>query len=460
MTSQPQLESGNAALLNAPPPKSGWMRYTRGRSAMALADQVLISGSNFAANIVLVRALGLHEYGKYAIAFMLLLYVNAVQMSFVTSPMLSLAPQLGAEEKRRFVDGMYAVQVLASVGALVVGLIAGLVASLFTPYYSVPCVLAFAFTVGTFQLQDWLRRYYFVYNKPKFTLLSDFLSYFVQLAVFVVLWRMHTLTLFTTFVIMGVTSLAGFLVGPITDRLTPAMDHLREAWKQCRTMSRDLFVANQVRWFGLQGVLLIGTGIIGTAGAGGLRATLSLSGPMNLVLTAIENVMPIRMAEELKKNGAAGAFALTQKAIFAGAAIFALVALPIAIFGHQILRLLYGPAMAPFYWPMVLQLACLIVQVASNLYVYFYRSVRDTRPVMRAYAVNAVASLVTVYAFGRLWDATGIVLSSLAGMLAGVAYFVAYWAKHRMQLLESHPAQMAAAAQAATGGPQVAESVL
>lgn len=431
---------------------------------MALADQVLISGSNFAANIVLVRALGLHEYGKYAIAFMLLLYVNAVQMSFVGSPMLSLAPLLEPAEKRRFMDGMYAVQLLASVAALLVVAGGGLIASVFTTYYSVPCVLGFAFSVGTFQLQDWLRRYYFVYGKPKFTLLSDFLSYFVQLLIFVALWRLHKLTLFTTFMIMGATSLAGFAVGPVTDHLSPAVEHLREAWKRCRTMSRDLLVANQVRWFGVQGVLLIGTGIIGTVGAGGLRATISLSGPMNLVLAAIENVMPIRMAEQLKKSGAAGAFLLTQKMILAGAVIFAVAALPIAIFGRQILRLLYGPAMVPFYWAMVLQLSTLVVQVASNLYVYFYRSVRDTTPLVRAYAVNAVVSLVTVYTFGRLWDATGIVLSSLVGMFAGVAYFVAYWAKHRARLLERYPAglmtETAAAAAAGQGGPQVADSVL
>src|ERR1700744_164749 len=53
-------------------------RFFRGRSATALADQVMISGSNFLTNIVLVRGLGLEEYGKYSIAYVLLLYANAL----------------------------------------------------------------------------------------------------------------------------------------------------------------------------------------------------------------------------------------------------------------------------------------------------------------------------------------------------------------------------------------------
>src|SRR5580698_1718697 len=54
-------------------------RVFRGRSTVALADQVVISGSNFVTNVVLVRALGLSEYGKYSIAYLLLLYANALQ---------------------------------------------------------------------------------------------------------------------------------------------------------------------------------------------------------------------------------------------------------------------------------------------------------------------------------------------------------------------------------------------
>jgi|GEM_PF-1068320 O-antigen/teichoic acid export membrane protein len=414
-------------------------RFSRGRSSMALADQILISGSNFATNIVLVRGLGLSEYGKYSIAYLFLLYANALQMSFVASPMLSIAPLMSGKEKRQFVDGMLTVQLLASLLAFVAFAIAGATSRLFTTFFSLPSIFAFACCVGTFQLQDWLRRYYFLYHKGKFAIASDFISYFVQLLLLVVLWRVGQLTLFRTFLVMCITSVAGFLMGPLTDRLRPEIVHLRETWARCKSLSRDLLIANQVRWFGVQGVLLIGTGIVGAAAAGGLRATLSLAGPVNLVLTSIENVVPIRIAEELKKTGAQGAYSFTRRAIVGGTALFGLLIVPIGIFGRPILRFLYGPAMVAFYVPMLLQLASIVVQIASNLWVYFYRGVRDTRALLRGNALSAIASVATVYFFGHLWQAPGIVLSSLFGLASAVVYFIVHWMRHREELLLRYP---------------------
>ena len=65
-------------------------RLSRGRGPIALADQMMVSAANFAGGIVLVRGLGLEEFGKYSIAYSLLLFANALQMSFVASPMLNI----------------------------------------------------------------------------------------------------------------------------------------------------------------------------------------------------------------------------------------------------------------------------------------------------------------------------------------------------------------------------------
>ena len=158
-------------------------RFSRGRGAMAIADQMLVSASNFTTGIVLVRGLGLSEFGKYAIAYAFLLYANALQSSFIAYPMLSIAPFLQGREKRQFVNGMLAIQIMASTVLFLTFLLAGAVSHLFTTFYSLPCVLAFACCVGTFQLQDWLRRYYFLYNKGRLAFFCDLISYFGQQAI-------------------------------------------------------------------------------------------------------------------------------------------------------------------------------------------------------------------------------------------------------------------------------------
>ena len=86
----------------------------RGRGGIAIADQVMVSASNFVAGVVLVRALGLAEFGKYAVAYAVLLYANSLQMSFVGSPMLSIAPLIEGDERTRFLNGMFSLQLIAS----------------------------------------------------------------------------------------------------------------------------------------------------------------------------------------------------------------------------------------------------------------------------------------------------------------------------------------------------------
>jgi Na+-driven multidrug efflux pump len=240
---------------------------------------------------------------------------------------------------------------------------------------------------------------------------------------------------------MCITSVTALVIGPVTDNLRPATEHLRRTWAHCKTFSRDLLIANQVRWFGFQGVLLVGTAIVGTAAIGGLRAAQNLSGPVYLFLIAIENVVPIRIAEELKRKGTAEAYAFTQRAIWGGVAIFGSIVLPIGIFGRQLLHLLYGPAMIAYYLPMVLQLVSIVVQAAISMWLYFYRGLQDTRALLQVNVTYAIVNIATVYWFGRLWQAPGIVLSSLLAQLIAIAYCINYWTRHSKELLLRHQSE-------------------
>jgi len=415
-------------------------RLSRGRGPIALADQMMVSAANFACGIVLVRGLGLEQFGKYSIAYTLLLFANALQMSFVASPMLNIGPLLHKEEKAHFVNGMLTLQILASILLFLVFALIGLAARLFTTFYSVPSILLFACCIGTYQLQDWLRRYYFLAHKGKHALATDFISYCGQFLLLLLLWRVGRLSLVVTFLVMCATSVAAVVMGPVTDRLRPSWGTLGATWKRCKSLSRDLLISSQVRWFGTQGLFLIGAAVLGSAGIGGLRATQSLGGPIYLILMSFENVVPIRLAEELKKGGAAGAYALTQRFIFVGTLFFGLTTVPIAIFGKPILRLIYGPALVAFYWPLLLQLGSILVTCATMLWIHLYRSVHETAPILHANGLATIANLLTVYWFGHLWNASGIVLSMLLGQMVIALYCMFYWARHHGAILARHPA--------------------
>ena len=352
--------------------------------------------------------------------------------------MLTLAPHMQQNEKRRFVDGMLMIQLLASLSLFVLFILVGLLLHGHIVFYSRPCLLIFACCTGTSQLQDWLRRYYFLYGKGRLAIVSDFISYGLQFTALLLVWRLGHLTLFVTFLVMCTTSAAAFAIGPMTECFRPSPRLLRETWKRCKHLSRDLLMASQISWFGNQGVLLIATWIVGAAAIGGLRATYTIAGPVYLVLSSLDNVIPMKIAEELHHKGSAGTYKFILRSIQLGTLAFVLLLLPIAIYGRSILTLVYGPALVVFYVPLLLQLSGVIMQVSSRLWIFLYRGLLDTRAVVRANIVSVVFALVTVYSFGRWWGATGIALSGLFSQCAVVVYCVGYWHLHRLDLLGRH----------------------
>jgi Na+-driven multidrug efflux pump len=89
---------------------------------------------------------------------------------------------------------------------------------------------------------------------------------------------------------------------------------------------------------------------------------------------------------------------------------------------------------------MVLQLATIVVTAATMLWFHLYRTVQETPVMLQANGLAALANLLTVYWFGRLWNASGIVISMLLGQVVIALFCMFYWARHRASILERYPA--------------------
>ena len=404
----------------------------------ALVDQVMVSGLNFLTGVILVRGLGLANFGKYAVAYAILLYANSLQLSFVTAPMLSIGPLQEPGRRHMYLEGMYAVQVLSSIFLLTAVAVFGLVATLFTRFFDFPFIVAFACCVGTFQLQDWLRRYYLLQRRGVSAILTDSISYLGQVILLFLLWHANRLSLFTTFVAMAVTSFGGFLMGPFSGELKLRGQHLRMAWQESTAMARDLVVANQARWFGIQGVLIIATNIVGPPSIGGLRATQNMTGPMNLALLSLDNVVPARLSEELYARGVESAYRVAKRATIVILKA-STVMVPVIIFGKPILRFIYGPEIVPFYGAMIIQVFNILLSAVGRMQFYFFRSVQEIRPVLVANIASAIISVGIVFPLGKTLGPLGVICSSTIGQLVIVGVLFSYWMRHRTRLLAGNP---------------------
>jgi hypothetical protein len=88
------------------------LRLSGGKELSALCDQALVSGANFATNVILARTLGIREYGVFALSWMVVLFVTSLQWAFIVWPMMSVGPKQ-EEHDRPFYYGSVLTQEIA-----------------------------------------------------------------------------------------------------------------------------------------------------------------------------------------------------------------------------------------------------------------------------------------------------------------------------------------------------------
>ena len=59
----------------------------------ALIDQAEVSGANFFSSVVLARILGIAEFGRVALAWAIVLFIQSIQQAAINTAMISMGPK-------------------------------------------------------------------------------------------------------------------------------------------------------------------------------------------------------------------------------------------------------------------------------------------------------------------------------------------------------------------------------
>lgn len=404
-------------------------RLARGRSAVTLVDQVLVSASNFLTGIILVRGLGLVAFGQFTVAYVILLLANSIQLSFIASPMITLGSLCATGEERRvFVRGVYGVQLLFCVIATV-GTVAATIVYSYFDRTVVPSdfLLPFTAAVALFLMQDWLRRYYFTIGKAPASLWNDAISYVGQVVILSALWLTHHLTIATAFWAIAVTSGLAFLTGAVLEGLRSTREISRNAWRRIRSLSIDLGIANQLQWLVYQGAMLVGASVAGPQAAGGVRATQNVIGPVNIAFQAMENIVPIRAAEEMRRGGIHRAARFLFRFGAAGFLALLVAFSAASLLSGRFLSFFYGHQLRIYANVLNLQMLYFLLAWPIRQLTFLFRTIENTRPILIASIVAAIASISCVYPAVRMYSAPGIVLAALAGQIGNLVYLAIAW---------------------------------
>jgi O-antigen/teichoic acid export membrane protein len=362
-----------------------------------LLDQIVVSALNFSTGILLARFLGIEGYGNFVLAYSILLYANTFQQALIIAPMLSIAPQFNALDRLNYLKGMLFFQFFLSAFICLLILFIGTVfLGEFSRFSSV--VFSLSFATFFFQLQDWIRRYYFILNKEVLAFWNDLLSYGGQVLILVLLFKLETLTITLAFWAISISSAIAFVLAISVEKLFPAKDKALESFLRSWKPGFNLLLAGQINWLGSQGVLVVSGLTLGAQILGGLRSAQNIVGPFNILFQGMENFVPVKAAYWYAQDHLRGLVQfLSKTSVYGGF----LLSVPSALIG-----------------------------VFSPTLIYFFRTIEKTHQIVLGSLIASFLSIAFSVVFSQSFEATGVMFSLLLGQIGYIVYFTFIAAKY------------------------------
>lgn len=418
-------ESRNLAA--AAPEGTNWLSALRGsvaRNQWLFADQALVSSSNFLTSALLARALGTRGFGIFSVYYVTLQYLNSIQLALIVPAMMSIGPQIDdADEQRAFLRGMAGYQYLFSLACAAITAAFALLAGPHLGKWHIQSrlLLPFLLTIVCFQLQDWYRRFCYAQDRGRAVFWNDVISYVGQLAVLVLLWRTRWIDVGPAYFVIAGTSLAAFAVGFFLDDLRVTWQEIRRAFTRSWEMGRGLLVASQSQWLGSQGIVLVVAGLAGLSAAAGIRAAVTLFGPVSVLYQLLDNVIPMRAARTYARAGEPG---MLRYLLSSGLKLLFVVGAPVLVvclFSRPLMTRIFGPAYAPYAPLVVWEGIYVFLALGYRGLVYYFRTLEKTTVIARtAMAVSVIAVGACVW-LARRYGAVGGVQALVVGQVLNVS---------------------------------------
>jgi O-antigen/teichoic acid export membrane protein len=402
------------------------------KSLFSVLDQGLASGSNFLLTLVLARWLSPAEYGIYAIAFSIFLFISGFHNAFILDPIYVVGPSRHAEEMRRYTYTLVWLHGGLAIGLSVVLTIAGLVEKASGSSLALS-MLALA-AASPFILFYWLlRAACYAQTRPDLAVRGSFLYCLVLLGALFLIHDRRMASTFSAFLSMAAASVAAGVV--IFYSLGMRLKEM--IW---RTASRAIASVASEHWqygkwivgsafvFWMSGTLyipLVGS-FAGLEQAGAYQAMQNFLRPLQQSLTALSMLFLPLVSRKHASLGDRSLGTILRRIIAANVALscaylaFLLLAQKwMVVFIYR--RPYYGGflALLPYLWA-----ATLAGAVTQGL-VIGLKSVQRTSSLFWSQTVGALFTLTIglylVYAFRTNGAAAGMVLASI---VTGIAYFL------------------------------------
>lgn len=395
--------------------------------SIGLADQAVVSLTNFVTMLLLARVLEAPDFGKFTLVYGVLTFAGVLQASLITQPHNVIGASLKGADYARYTASSGLAQLVYA------GVIAGLTifAAARTRGLDLEIsalLFALAPAIMAWQLQEFIRRVLYTERRTVAAFFNNVTSYGGQAITIVVLSFIGRLNGESALYAVCATSAAGVLVGLVQIRGSLAFPPAASAIRDNVSFGKWLAGAEIGYWLSTQIYLYLAAAILGPAGAGLLKAVQLLFAPLNVILFFLNSTLPVRFASAHARTGRSGLDLRVRRAYAVIVPVVVSYCVPVTAFGSALLSVLYGDTYSG--GTVVVGLVGLFYLLVTPFPVLSgaLRALRRTRPIFIGYLLASVTS-VSIGSFlvaraGVEGAAAGMALSAaIVTIYCGLAYF-------------------------------------
>jgi O-antigen/teichoic acid export membrane protein len=411
--------------------RNGLLRQFPGREAWALSDQAVVSATNFLTAVMLLRFMGLREFGVFTLAWMSVLFVNSLQTALIVAPMMSIAPKQEEKDRPSYFGAVVFQELVLVSFCFVLVFVALKVSGSFFPHADLQrLALPLAVSAFAYQMQDFLRRYFFATSQSRRALADDALSYLTQLPILFLLHRAGHLNSATALWTMAGTSIVGLAPGWIW------MEPLNFNWKWIRAISlrhwrvsRWLTGSALLVWTSSNLFVIAAPVCYGAAAAGVLKASQNLMGVTHVWFQGLDNVVPAETARRLNQSGVHSMLAYTRSILFKWGGLTLLFAIVMAAAPGFWLRLIYTPEMVQYGYILRLYALLYVIVFIGGPLRAGLQALEFTVPIFWSYMTMTAFAFVFAVPMAKWLGLSGSLLGLLGSQIlfqgiVGAALFV------------------------------------
>ena len=389
----------------------------RHRVAVTLADQCLVSGVNFLSNILLVRFLGLEEFGRFTLLWMIALFVNSLLYAAIIQPMLTLGPKRSEAEAPVYYGAVIALELAAAAIAFVAIAISIEASALAVPEWGIRgLAIPLAAATVSCLMQDFLRRYLFVRGRTFFAAVNDAVRYIGQLILLYTVAATFSggLTVARALWVIAAAAMLGSAHGVLylgTVAWSPLVlwESLLSHWR----VARWLLPSALMYWTTGQAFYIAAGAMLGTVVVGTLRAAQAIVGVVHILLMGMDNFAPAQASAIFHQQGGAALrrylWSLTWKISMLVLPLFLLIYLN----SGEIGRLMYGVEYHQLDLFLLGFSVCYFVALLNAILGVWALAIESTKAVFISLVAATMFTALAAYPLALLVGTGGVIVGFL-----------------------------------------------